>query len=138
MRPNMQEVIERANLIDGDLLAGFLLAGRFRRFALLLGQRIGLQQTKVGMISLRQPTASRTTPARFFPGRRLLAEQRFGEAAREIELADAALPRQQKCMRQLRPAQLKLSPDIPMQVNDIHKQILKTLSSTCFLISSKD
>ena len=60
MRPYVQEVIERANLIDGDLLAGFLLAGRFRRFAILLGLMSGTLMAAVAINAAMQRRAGST------------------------------------------------------------------------------
>ena len=58
MGSDMQEIIEPSNLIDGDLLARFLLAvGLSLPFSWLVSfsQRLGLNQAEVWVIPLGQP-----------------------------------------------------------------------------------
>lgn len=91
VRSHMEKIVERAYLPNRDLLAGFLAAPRFFAFALFLAKRVGLQQAKVRMIGLRQPATGRARATGFTGRKCAFAEQGFGETARQVELADAAL-----------------------------------------------
>jgi hypothetical protein len=66
MGAHMQEVIQRAHLIDRDLLAGFFLPAASPAAASLLsrfGERAWLQQAEVRVVALRQPAASQALAA---------------------------------------------------------------------------
>lgn len=89
VRSDVQEIVERANLSDSDLRTGLFTTPRLDRFngiSLAVGQRIGLQQAKIGVIALRQPAAGRTNAAGFGGSGRRLAEQRLGKAPRRSNL----------------------------------------------------
>ncbi len=93
MGTHVPKVIQRPHLIDGDLLAGLLLA-RITAFG-YRAPRIGghdfrLQTAQVRVVALREPAASQTLAAGLTRIGEILAEQRFGEGARQIEFSDPA------------------------------------------------
>ena len=95
VRPHMQEVIERTDLVDGDLLARFLLSARFRPIAFLFGQGVRLDESEIRVISLRQPAARQTRPARDNVRAGVFAEQGIGKSTRQVEFSNPPRPRQQ-------------------------------------------
>ena len=96
MRPDMEVVIKRANLINGDLLARFFLVARFACITFFFVQRIGLQQTEIRMIALGQPDAGGANSTGLRIGSRSFAEQRLGKTSGEVKFADSPLTRNQQ------------------------------------------
>ena len=111
MGADVQKVVQRANPVDGDLLAWLLFAAS-ALFALpfLAGQRVRQDQPEVRVIALRHPAAGKTTAAGHPRGLWIFAEQRLGKGARQGGLADAAWPREQQGVRQPIAALIELLP----------------------------
>ena len=122
VRPHMQEVIERTDLVDGDLLARFLLSARFRPIAFLFGQGVRLDESEIRVISLRQPAARQTRPARDKGRTGVFAEQRIGKSAGQVEFSNSPQTCQQERMRQTGTPLTELIPDILVQFQNIHEQ----------------
>jgi len=112
----MQEGVEAAHLIDGDLLARLLPAAAALAFdrlaALVFGQRIRLQQAQVRVVALGQPATGQTTATGATGRRDVLTEQGLGEAAGQIELADTPLTGDEERVRQLCSSRAQLLPDL--------------------------
>lgn len=128
---NVQELVKRAHLVDGDLLAGLFLAG----FATVLdvgdiavGQRTWLQQAQVRVIALRQPTAGKTKATGAAGVAWLFAEQRCGKGARQIEFPDAGLAHHKQRMWQLGTPGTELLPSLGMKLTYVHKQFVTSVS----------
>ena len=76
MRTDRQKLIERAHLIDSDLLARLFLSV----FDLDISRkRFGLQQAEIGMVALAVPIARQATTARDTIGAGLFTEQTGGK-----------------------------------------------------------
>jgi hypothetical protein len=92
MGADNQEVIKTSNLVDGDLLAGFLFAlFRFQVYR----ERFGLQQAKIRMVALAVPVACEASAARNTCVLRLFAKQAGGKQLGELKLADPFLTNQE-------------------------------------------
>ena len=76
---DVEKVVKGTNLIDGDLLAWLLFALAFSfglPFFVFLGQGVGLQETEIRVIALRQPRAGGAlTAGRSLLGGNALAQQ---------------------------------------------------------------
>jgi hypothetical protein len=103
---DVQELVERPHLIDGDLLTGFLLAPPRRRRSRSASPRLRRATSAaagadpggcLAPASRKPGTDRKRCPTRS----RALAEQRGGKAARQLELADPALTGNQERVRQL-------------------------------------
>ena len=97
MRRQAEEIRQVADLVDRNLLAGFFAAGHS---LLRSGQRLGLDETKIGVRALLKPVTGRTALAAHAADHRFFTQEGLGEVDGEVELAYSLWPFQQQCMRQ--------------------------------------
>ena len=89
MRPDVEEVIEGADLINRYLLTSPLPAPFLLRF---FNHHLRLQESEVRVVSLLEPIAGKASAAGKCTFQRLLAEQAVGKHLRQRKLSKPPLP----------------------------------------------
>jgi hypothetical protein len=104
MRTRIEEVAQRANLFDLDLLAGFFLAllTRLSAFRILFHgrQNLRLKQPIIWMVSGGKPAACRAHAAGEAMSLLVFAQQGLRQNLGKVQLAYARAAVEQQCVRQ--------------------------------------
>ena len=87
--PDGEEFLQAPDLVDGDLLAGFLFFGLPFALVVAKSQGFGLQEAEIRVVALGHPAASQTLTAgqAVLPG--ALAQQAGGEGLGERQFSQA-------------------------------------------------